>query len=251
MANLRLLSGGGIILAVGAAGVAGERSRHWSYDGISGPSHWATLDAKYIACAARSQSPIEIRARDVRTTALPALAFHYHPVPLRIVDNGHTVQVNYDAGSWLEAGDTRYELVQFHFHRPSEEVIDGQRFAMVAHLVHRDAQGHIGVVAVPLSLGADDFSLKILWENLPKVKGAEVTRTDVKIDAESLLPASLGYYAYAGSLTMPPCSEGVRWMVLKTPSLISQREVEIFAARYPNNARPLQPRNGREILSSD
>jgi len=251
MANLRLLSVGGIILAVGAAGVAGERSQHWSYDGISGPSHWATLDAQYTACAAKRQSPIEIRARDVRTTALPALAFHYRPAPLRIVDNGHTVQVNYETGSWLTVGDTRYELIQFHFHRPSEEVIDGRRFAMVAHLVHRDAQGHLAVVAVPLSPGADDSSLKTLWENLREVKGEEATRTDVMINAASLLPASLGYYAYSGSLTMPPCSEGVRWMVLKTSSRVSQREVDVFAARYPNNARPLQPRNGREVLSSD
>jgi carbonic anhydrase len=247
MANLPLLIGGGIILISGAAG---ERSRHWSYNGISGPSHWATLDAKYVSCAAKSQSPIEIRARDVRTMALPPLDFDYRPVPLRIVDNGHTVQVTYDSGSWLTVGAERYELIQFHFHRPSEEVIDGKRFAMVAHLVHRDSKGGVGVVAVPLSTGEETF-LETVFSNVPKVKGEEATRANVIINAASLLPATLGYYAYSGSLTTPPCTEGVRWMVLKAPTHVSHRALEIFAGTYPNNARPSQPRNGREILSSE
>jgi carbonic anhydrase len=250
MTNLRLLIVGSIAAVASAHVIAGDQTHHWSYSGSGGPPHWAKLDSKFAACAAKSQSPIEIRKQDVRTTDLPALEFHYRPVPLRIVDNGHTIQVNYDPGSSLTVNGKRYALAQFHFHRPSEEVVDGKRFDMVAHLVHRDAQGHLAVVAVPLRTGRENSLIETLWRNLPREKEKEVARTVVKINATSLLPATLGYYAYSGSLTTPPCLEGVRWLVLKTPSLISTRDVAIFAARYPNNARPIQPRNGRSVLSS-
>jgi carbonic anhydrase len=250
MTNPRLLIIASIVAAAAVPALAGHQSHHWSYSGDEGPSHWAKLEAANAACAAKSQSPIEIRTHDARATELPALLFNYRPVPLRIVDNGHTIQVNYDPGSSLLVGGKRYELVQFHFHRPSEEMVDGKRSAMVAHLVHRDAHGHLAVVAVPLRPGVENKLMETLWRNLPKVKEKELARTDVRINAASLLPAKLGYYAYSGSLTTPPCSEGVRWLVLKTPSLVSDREVGIFAARYPNNARPIQPRNGRQVLSS-
>lgn len=250
MAELRMLFIGAIVVAAGSPALAGHQSHHWSYSGKEGPSHWASLDAKNAACAAKSQSPIEIRTAAVHREALPALIFNYRPVPVRIVDNGHTIQVNYDPGSSLTVGGRRYELVQFHFHRPSEEVIDGKRAAMVAHLVHRDSQGHLAVVAVPLRPGHQNQLLETLWRNLPTAKEKQVARSDVRITAASLLPAGRGYYAYSGSLTTPPCSEGVRWLVLKTPTEVSVREVEVFAARYPHNARPIQPRNGRVVLSS-
>ena len=251
MAALHVHISSGILAAIGVATIAGEQAHHWSYDGSGSPAHWAELDVKYAACAARSQSPIDIQTRDVLAAPLPALAFDYRPVPLRIVDNGHTIQVNYDPGSSLTVDGKRYELVQFHFHRPSEEAVDGKRFAMVAHLVHRDAQGHLAVVAVPLQPGPENALVETLWRNLPATKEKEANPTAVEVSAASLLPSNLGYYAYSGSLTTPPCSEGVRWLVLKTPSLVSNRELEIFAARYPNNARPLQPRNGRQVLSSE
>jgi carbonic anhydrase len=251
MTDLRPLILGSIMAAAAAVpALAGHQSHHWSYSGNEGPSHWAGLEAGNAACAAKSQSPIEIRMHDARAAELPALRFDYRPVPLRIVDNGHTIQVNYSPGSSLTVGGKRYELVQFHFHRPSEEVVDGHRFAMVAHLVHRDPQGHLAVVAVPLRPGQENGLMETLWRNLPKVKEKELARADVRINAASLLPKTHGYYAYSGSLTTPPCSEGVRWIVLKTPSEVSYREVEIFSARYPHNARPIQPRNGRQVLSS-
>jgi carbonic anhydrase len=249
MANPRLLILGAIVAAATAPTLASDPS-HWSYAGSGGPSHWAQLDPKNAACVAHSQSPIEIDTRDVRETQLSKLKFNYRSAPLRIVDNGHTIQVNYPPGSSLTVNGKHYELIQFHFHRPSEEVVDGKRFAMVAHLVHRDAQGELAVVAVPLQAGRANALIETLWQNIPKDKKKEVDLSAVKIDAATLLPATLGYYTYSGSLTTPPCSEGVRWFVLKTPSSVSDREIGIFAARYPNNARPIQSRNGRQVLSA-
>ena len=250
MRGLRLSVVAGILVAAGVSAAAGDHAHHWSYGGEGGPSHWAELDVANAACAGKGQSPIDIHTTDARSTQLPALDFHYQPVPLRIVDNGHSIQVNYDPGSWLSLDGERYDLVQFHFHRPSEEEIDGKRFAMVAHLVHRDAAGHLAVVAVPLQPGDENALVETLWRNLPKAGEEEVTNAAVTINAASLLPATFGYYAYSGSLTTPPCSEGVRWLVLKTPTEVSDQEVSLFAARYPNNARPVQPLNGRQVLSS-
>ncbi len=250
MTALRPFISGGIIAAAAAVTIAAEPAHHWSYEGKEGPSHWAEIDPHNAACAGKSQSPIEIRTAEARAAPLPPLKFDYRPVPLHIIDNGHTIQVNYDPGSSLTVGGERYELVQFHFHRPSEEIIDGKRFAMVAHLVHRDVKGHLAVVAVPLRTGHDNALVENLWRNLPTVKDKEMSRAAIKVNAATLLPANLGYYAYTGSLTTPPCSEGVRWFVLKTPSPVSAHEVEIFASHYPNDARPVQPRNGRQVLSS-
>jgi carbonic anhydrase len=147
-------------------------------------------------------------------------------------------------------GGSQYDLIQFHFHEPSEEMIDGKPFDMVAHLVHRDTKGHLAVVAVPLRSGGSNSFIARLWRYLPKAAGAEMVVKDVSIDAAQLLPTSLGYYAYEGSLTTPPCSEGVRWFVLKTPSNISIDDVRAFHIVHGSNVRPVQPLNGREVLST-
>jgi carbonic anhydrase len=247
----RFLLSAGIAVSAPIPALASDASHHWSYSGHSGPSHWAQLDSHFAACGAgKAQSPIDIHTHEVQPSALPALVFRYQPSALHLADNGHTIQVNYDAGSALLVGGKRYELVQFHFHRPSEEKIDGKRFDMVAHLVHRDANGELAVVAVPLRSGQANALVETLWKNLPKHAEQEVTSKDVHINAASLLPKNHGYYTYSGSLTTPPCSQGVRWLVLKTPSTLSSHEVSTFAARYPNNARPTQLLNGRHVLSS-
>ena len=250
MASFRLPIVVGVVAAGVASAAAGDEPHHWSYSGKDGPAHWAEIDSRNAACAGRRQSPIAIQSSHSRAAPLPALEFHYRPTPLRIVDNGHTIQVNMDPGNWLSVGGHRYELIQFHFHRPSEEIIDGKRFAMVAHLVHRDAKGQLAVVAVPLNAGHDNALVERLWRSLPAGTDKEASRPEVRINAAALLPANLGYYAYTGSLTTPPCSEGVRWVVLKTASTVSAHEVDVFAARYPNGARPIQPLNGREVISS-
>lgn len=222
---------------------------HWSYAGATGPERWSELSPEFAACAkGRFESPI-----DIETTApseQPPLQFKYAPSPLTIVDNGHTIMASYAPGSALVVGDVRYELQQFHFHHPSEEQVHGKTSDMVVHLVHKDAQGHLAVVAVLLNHGSTNSVIQALWANLPAVKEKPATLASVSIDANGLLPASRGYYTFAGSLTTPPCTEGVTWFVLKTPVELSAAQIAAFAKLYPMNARPLQPLHGRKILET-
>lgn len=239
-------------LAIACGPAASEGAHHWSYKGETGPTHWASLEHEFTACGAgNEQSPIDIRSDAVSKAALPAIEFDYHPAPLKVVDNGHTIQVNYAPGSFISVGGHRYELQQFHFHKPSEEAIDGKHADMVAHLVHKDDQGQLAVVAVLLRAGAVHPMLAALWNNLPPKKEEQVERTDVMVDAADLLPAARGYYTFAGSLTTPPCSEGVRWFVLKDPAAVSGGQIAMFGHRYPMNARPVQPLHGRSVQQSD
>ena len=230
---------------------AGAEPHHWSYSGKTGPSHWTELDAKNSACnTGRNQSPIDIRTREVGGENLPALTFDYRPSPLHIIDNGHSIQVNVDPGSSIRVGGKSYELVQFHFHHPSEERIDGKASEMVAHLVHRNSAGKLAVVAVLLNTGKANATVQSLWSHLPKQKEHQADFAGVRIDPAGLLPADHSYFTYTGSLTTPPCTEGVRWFVLKTPSTLSKSEIATFAAHYPNDARPPQSLNGREVLAT-
>jgi carbonic anhydrase len=241
----------GILAFVALPAGASETGHHWSYSGDTGPSHWSQLEPDYAVCGTgKTQSPVNIETAHVQQQELPPLIFNYHPSTMRIVDNGHTVQVSVPPGDTLTVGDHRYTLVQFHFHHPSEEALDGKSFDMVAHLVHRDEQGHLAVVAVPLQKGAANPLLSTLWQNLPHERGHEAAPAGVAINAAALLPADLSYYTYTGSLTTPPCSESVRWFVLKSPMTLSADQVATFAKLYPANARVLQPLNGRAVLSS-
>jgi len=232
---------------VALAGVcsAHAQGHHWTYGKHGGPAEWGELDQSFASCQiGKQQSPIDIRG--AKPADLPAIRFDYKPAPLKVIDNGHTIQVNYAPGSAIDVGGTRYELVQFHFHKPSEEKIDGKSHAMVAHLVHKGGDGALAVVAVLLDKGADNPTLRAVWSHLPKQKDKEVAST-ATIDAAALLPADKGYYTFAGSLTTPPCSEGVRWFVLKKPMTLAASEVTAFAKLYPMNARPTQPLNGRTL----
>ncbi|WP_256354438.1 carbonic anhydrase [Variovorax sp. dw_308] len=218
---------------------------HWSYSGHLGPAEWAEADSSFATCKlGKIQSPIDIRGAKVAD--LPAIRFDYKPSPLKVIDNGHTIQVNYAPGSSIEVGGTRYELVQFHFHKPSEEKIGGKAHAMVAHLVHKSADGKLAVVAVLLDKGGASSLIDTVWKNLPKEKEHE-RDVDAMVDATALLPGNKGYYTFEGSLTTPPCSEDVRWFVLKTPVRIAGSEIAAFGKHYAMNARPTQPLNGRAI----
>jgi|SRR5215831_17856781 len=233
---------------VAAAPLAQEHAGpHWSYAGKDGPDHWSELDKSFSACqAGHHQSPIDIRAP--KAADLPPIQFAYQPVPLHIVNNGHTIQVNYAPGSFITVGDKRYELKQFHFHHPSEERINGKGFAMVAHLVHAAPDGALAVVAVLLDAGAANPFVASLWQHLPSHEGPEQDFDDAKLDVTALLPTNRGYYTFDGSLTTPPCSENVTWFVLKTPEPISQGQADAFGKIYPNDARPTQPLYDRQVL---
>jgi carbonic anhydrase len=158
--------------------------------------------------------------------------------------------INYAPGSFIRVGGKQYELKQFHFHRPSEEKINGQAFAMVVHLVHADSDGNLAVVAVLFNQGGDNPLIHELWNNLPKEKEKEEAPEQVQIDATQFLPGNRGYYTFSGSLTTPPCSENVAWFVLKQQDNISSGEIAVFSTLYPNNARPIQPLNGRTVSES-
>lgn len=221
---------------------------HWTYEGEGGPNHWGDLDEKFSACKlGHEQSPIDIQ--NPEKANLDPIQFDYKPAPLKLIDNGHTVMVNYAGGSSITVGGHRYELKQFHFHHPSEEKINGKAFQLVIHLVHADAEGKLAVVAVLLDPGPAQATVKTIWDHLPKEKNVE-RDAGVTINASDLLPSDHGYYNFMGSLTTPPCSEQVTWFVLKTAGSVSDAEVKTFSAIYPNNARPTQPVGARVIKVS-
>ena len=218
---------------------------HWSYEGPGGPENWYKLDPRNSACATgQRQSPIDIR--DGIRVDLEPIRFDYRPASFRIVDNGHTVQVAMNGGGSLTITGKTYELVQFHFHKPAEERVNGQGFDMVAHLVHKADDGKLAVVAVLLERGTEHPFIQTLWNNLPLERNQEVL-VPASLDLSALLPASRNYYTYMGSLTTPPCTEGVLWLVMKQPVAISPEQIAIFSRLYPRNARPIQPAAGRLI----
>jgi carbonic anhydrase len=222
---------------------------HWDYTGSEGPEAWGRMRPEFSKCATgQRQSPIDIRGGIA--VDLEPIKFDYRPSSFSVIDNGHTVQVNVEPGNSITVTGKRYELVQFHFHRPSEERIDGRQYDMVVHLVHKDIDGHVAVVAVLLDRGSAQAIVQAVWNNLPLEKGDEV-RAGTRIDLSQLLPEDKRYYTYMGSLTTPPCSEGVLWMVMKQPVPISMDQVAIFSRLYPMNARPIQQADGRLIKESN
>jgi carbonic anhydrase len=218
----------------------------WTYDGPAGAAHWHKLSPEYAACGeGKRQSPIDIRD-GVRSQQEP-LVFNYKPSALRVHNNGRTLEVPHDAGSQLSISGKTYELVGFHFHRPSEERINGRRFDMSAHLMHRSTDGQWLAVAVVFMAGDEHPFIKTLWNSIPLDVGMVEQAGAVKIDASQLLPKLRGYYTFMGSLTEPPCTEGVRWIVMRTPVQMSRNQLETFGRLYEMNARPVQPVNGRLI----
>lgn len=230
------------------AAVVEHASIHWSYEGEGAPENWHKLDPKNKLCASgERQSPIDIK--DGIRVDLEPIKFNYATSPFRIVDNGHTLQVT-TGGSSITVGGKTYELLQFHFHKPSEEKVNGKRFDMVAHLVHKSDEGELAVVALLLERGDENPTIQTLWNHLPLERNSTVTSTTANVDLASFLPANRQYYTYMGSLTTPPCSEGVLWLVLKQPVNISPDQLNIFSRLYRNNARPIQSGSGRLIKES-
>ncbi len=226
-----------------------HQSEHWSYEGENGPANWGKINAAWSKCATGDrQSPIDIR--NGMKVELEQINFDYRPSGFNVIDNGHTIQVTVGGGNYLSIMNKQYELMQFHFHRPSEERINGKSFEMVVHLVHKDAEGRLAVLAILIERGKQQSLIQTIWNNLPLEKNDVVTPTIV-IDVNELLPVRRDYFTYMGSLTTPPCSEGVLWMVMKEPVQASPAQLALFSRLYPMNARPVQPGSGRVIKESN
>jgi len=220
---------------------------HWTYEGEDGPARWGALDASFAACASGAeQSPIDLAGAAAEDLA--NIAFNYQSTDVRILNNGHTVQVNYDPGSFLEVDGERYDLAQFHFHAPSEHTIDGKPSAAELHLVHKNAAGKLAVVGVMIDEGAENAAVAPVWGNLPATESAEAS-LGIRFNAADVLPADRTTYRYPGSLTTPPCTEGVRWHVMTQPIEMSPGQIEAFHSLFAaGNNRPVQSVNAREVV---
>jgi len=231
---------------------AAQSTAHWNYEGKTGPLGWGKLDPSYQACSkGHEQSPIDLRGAHLNK-ALQPIEFHYMAGTVTEVNNGHTIQVNVNPGSYIVAAGVRYDLIQFHFHHPSEEAIKGKLTDMDIHLVHKSADGKLAVLAVRLleDQSRPNAVLATLWQQLPKTAGASEKVTEM-VNPGGLLPADRGYWTYMGSLTTPPCTEGVRWFIFEQETPLSRDQLRAFAALFKVNSRPLQEVHGRRIEANE
>ncbi len=220
---------------------------HWSYEGPNGPPHWGDADAASKVCSVGSQqSPIDIQSSI--KAQLPPLQIAWRKKADMIVNNGHTIQVNTDPGNMLTVGKDKYELLQFHFHHPSEHLIGGKNYPMECHFVHRDAAGNLAVIGVLMTAGQPNAAFKRITSAMPATAGDPIKMNAV--DMNHLLPARRNYYRYSGSLTTPPCSEVVNWLLLRESIQVAKGDIDAFAKLFPMNARPPQKDNRRFVLSS-
>ncbi len=233
----------------------------FGYEGSIGPEFWADLNPEWAACGTgSSQSPIDIVAESVPRRNIPDIEFDYSPTMISTVNNGHTVQFNYDVGSRIYLGDLEFDLLQFHFHSPSEHTFEGgAQFDAEMHLVHRSANGRLAVVAVLIQEGDENPAIadtRFLGQILPRAEGVSFAINET-INIETLLPDDRRAYVFSGSLTTPPCSEGVLWMVLRQPIQASRKQISTlnealnnleFASSAGTNNRPTQPTNQRPIV---
>lgn len=222
--------------------------QHWTYEGDTGPANWAKLRPEFSVCAlGKRQSPIAIDSRTTLQGPAEPIDFHYGPTEGSVLNNGHTIQVDLAPGNHLSVRGTRYDLVQFHFHHPAEEQVNGRTFPMVAHLVHRSEEGELAVVALLLDTGPANPAIDTVWTYMPLDTDDRVPMPGTVLDVKALLPPTLSYYQFMGSLTTPPCTEGVLWMVMKTPVTLSQAQITLFGQLFPLNARPVQPVHDRPV----
>lgn len=225
---------------------------HWSYRGETGPRFWGEMSSQFATCKeGKNQSPINLNdAKGVGTTNLPELSISYQDVPYRVTNNGHTLQVGYPLGSYIKVGEHRYELMQFHFHTPSEHQKEGFNYPMEVQMVHKDGQGNFAVMAVIFREGAFNETLQAVLDNQPKQIDKQQIFKNVVLNPVMFMPGNTEYYNYSGSLTTPPCSEGVYWMVFKHPVEASAEQLQQMNEIMGDNHRPVQPLNARNVLKS-
>jgi carbonic anhydrase len=222
-----------------------SQSLLWTYSGEARTEKWGDLSSEFVACKqGKQQSPIALDK--TFKASLESIEFDYKDSPFEAINNGHTIEVKYEHGSSIKIEGKQYELRQFHFHAPSEHTIGSQKYPIELHLVHKSQDGELAVIGVFLKEGKPNELIQTLLANLPAKEG-EKTVKDIRLNASALSPTDKSYYHYSGSLTTPPCSEGVNWYVLKTPIEVSQEQIAKFASVYSGNARPTQPLNQRVI----
>ncbi len=218
----------------------------WSYEGETGPSHWGGLNDAFSLCKnGESQSPVNIG--EITKAEAPPLEIHYEETPLDVLNNGHTVQFNYQPGSFIKIGEKKFGLLQFHFHAPSEHIVKGKPLDMEMHLVHKNDLGELAVLGVFFTIAEKNSKLDSFWKHLPDKVNEPTKMAEIKVNAKDLLPGNLKYYFYSGSLTTPPCSEGVMWNVLNQPLAVTESQLNSFKALVGNNARPSQALNTRNV----
>jgi len=242
-------TGHGAAKGQSAAKSGGHSGAHWSYSGAGGPENWGKLSSGHPICGTGSrQSPINVASAVTATMA--GIEVSYKPTPLAIVNNGHTIQVNYKPGSHMRVGNRTYRLLQFHFHAPSEHTVNGAAFDAEVHFVHKSDDGKLAVLGILIRVGAENRFLKPIWERMPTSKGFQNDHS-VTVDPNTFIPAKRAYRRYFGSLTTPPCSEGVNWFLLKTPIEMSRAQLERFRQIVGVNNRPAQKAQHRFILQSE
>ncbi|QBK04325.1 hypothetical protein DW355_05595 [Hylemonella gracilis] len=226
-----------------------ELPEHWSYEGPGGPQNWHKLKPEYAMCGkGKIQSPIAIMDDDTLKGPAEPLEFSYKPSKGTITDTGHSIEVKvYNTDNVLTVRNTKYRLLQFHFHAPAEETINGQRFPLGAHFVHKNDMGQLAVVTVLFETGEPNALIEKVWTHMPLGPSDSVRMPPDLVNVYDILPKDQRYYSYFGSLTTPPCTEGVLWLVLKQPVQISPEQLYMYTQLYSNTARPLQPRNSRTI----
>jgi len=238
-----------LLLVLGGCsnGTQEDTHKHWSYDGDTGPEHWAELDPAWeIAARGQSQSPIDLG--EARQGDAGTLEFHYLESAIRITNTGHSIQLNVEPGSWVEIDGKRFHLKQFHLHSPSEHAENGVHSALEVHFVHESDDLNLAVVGFLMDAGPGSANFDIFLASIPAV-GETRAIPDFQTDLAKILPEDLEHkYHYTGSLTTPPCTENVEWIVLKTHTSISAEQLATFRKYYQGNNRPLQPLNGRKLM---
>ena len=238
-----------LILLTSSTVVFSAGDSHWGYEGKTGPDNWGNLSPEFATCKlGQQQAPIDIPSKSLgkATTAIkPA----YKASAGEIINNGHTIQVTLSDAGGANLSGVDYKFLQMHFHAPGEERVDGKSYPFNAHLVHQSADGKLAVIGVFFKEGTENPVFKEAFAQMPGAEGKVAIKG--KIDPSGLLPKSLAYYSYTGSLTTPPCSEGVTFYILKTPMEMSTVQLEQFRKLYPMNARPTFPLNGRKITETN
>ncbi|WP_394889823.1 carbonic anhydrase [Mesorhizobium sp. AaZ16] len=234
--------------AICARAAFADEGVHWAYEGQDGPEHWGALDGANAACSAGSQqSPLNLTG--AIKADIPQIGIDWKVGGGTVINNGHTIQINLPEGSTLTRGGKTYDLLQFHFHSPSEHLVEGKTFPLEVHFVHKNREsGALGVLGVFLTPGAKNETFASLAAVFPAQTGGKASVKDV--EPNGLLPASLSYWSYEGSLTTPPCSEIVDWMVVREPLQVDASDIDKFTALYPMNARPVLAPNRRFILTA-